>query len=57
LFERVAQRGAEVVRPLGDTDYGSRELLFVTPKATCGPSAAIAATHAHLVAALQPAMR
>jgi uncharacterized glyoxalase superfamily protein PhnB len=25
LYERVVQRGAEVVRPLGDTDYGSRE--------------------------------
>jgi hypothetical protein len=32
LFERVVRRGAEVVRPLGDTDYGSREFALRDPE-------------------------
>lgn len=32
LYERVLQRKAEIVRPLGDTDYGAREFTVRDPE-------------------------
>lgn len=32
LYERVLQRKAEIVRPLGDTDYGAREFTVCDPE-------------------------
>lgn len=32
LFERVRARGADVMRPLADTDYGSREFTVRDPE-------------------------